>query len=105
MSSARAARAGSMDESRIDAWIRSVELDRRVAGAVRLLGGELRVEDVSARLGISERQLRRIVLADVGVAPKAFQRVARLRRLLARRRAGEVSPRPPSRRATPTRRT
>jgi AraC-like DNA-binding protein len=71
------------DESRIDAWIRSVELDRRAAAAVRLLTGELRVEDVSARIGISDRQLRRIVLAEVGVGPKAFQRIARLRRLLA----------------------
>jgi AraC-like DNA-binding protein len=78
-----------VDEPRIDGWIRSVELDRRAAGAVQLLARELRVEDVSARIGISERQLRRIVLAEVGVGPKAFQRIARLRRLLASAERGD----------------
>lgn len=77
------------DEARIDAWIRSVELDRRAAAAVRLLTVELRVEDVSARIGISVRQLRRIVLAEAGVGPKAFQRIARLRRLLASAERGD----------------
>ena len=78
-----------LDHPRIDAWIRSVELDRRAAAAVRLLDGELRVEDVSVRIGISERQLRRIVLAEVGVGPKAFQRIARMRRLLASAERGD----------------
>jgi AraC-like DNA-binding protein len=77
------------DDRRIDAWIRSVELDRRAVAAVRLLAGELRVEDVSARIGISDRQLRRIVLAETGVGPKVFQRIARLRRLLAAAERGD----------------
>jgi AraC-like DNA-binding protein len=77
------------DERRIDTWIRSIELDRRAVAAVRLLAGELRVEDVSARIGISERQLRRIVLAETGVGPKVFQRIARLRRLLTSAEGGD----------------
>ena len=77
------------DEPRIDAWIRSVELDRRAVAAVRLLAGELQVEDVSARIGVSVRQLRRIVLSEVGVGPKAFQRIARLSRFLASAERGE----------------
>ena len=77
------------DEPRIDAWIRSVELDRRAVAAVRLLAGGLRVEDVSARIGVSARQLRRIVLAEVGVGPKTFQRIARLSRFLADAQRGD----------------
>jgi AraC-like DNA-binding protein len=77
------------DEARIDAWIRAIGLDRRAAAAVRLLTDELRVEDVSARLGVSDRQLRRIVLAEVGVGPKAFQRIARLRRFITSAERGD----------------
>ena len=71
------------DQQRIDAWIRSVELDRRAVAAVGLLADGLPVEDVSAQVGVSARQLRRIVLAQVGLGPKAFQRVTRLNRFLA----------------------
>ena len=77
------------DEPRIDAWIRSVELDRRAVAAVRLLAGGVRVEDVSARIGLSVRQLQRIVLAEVGVGPKTFQRIARLNRFLADAQRGD----------------
>lgn len=77
------------DDLRIDAWIRSVELDRRAAAAVRLLAGDLRVEAVSARIGVSERQLRRILLAEVGMGPKAYQRIVRLRRFLASAERGD----------------
>lgn len=77
------------DDARIDAWIRSVELDRRAAAAVRLLAGEQRVEVVSPRIGVSERQLRRLLLAEVGLGPKAYQRIVRLRRFLTSAERGD----------------
>src|SRR4029077_16161609 len=49
------------DEPRIDAWIRSVELDRRAAAAVELLASGRRVEDVAARIGVSAPHPRRVV--------------------------------------------
>jgi AraC-like DNA-binding protein len=41
------------------------------------------VEDVSTCLGLSSRQLRRLVLTHTGLGPKTYQRVARLGRFLA----------------------
>jgi AraC-like DNA-binding protein len=43
---------------------------------------------VAGELGISERQLRRVVEAEVGYGPKRLGRVLRLRRALERVRSG-----------------
>jgi len=51
--------------------------------AVRLLqGGEVRVDRVAARLGITARHLRRAFTENVGVGPKEYARSVRLRRAL-----------------------
>lgn len=50
--------------------------------ARRLADREIRVADLAAELGVSERQLHRRVTAAVGYAPKTLARVARLRRLI-----------------------
>jgi len=71
----------------IDAWIRGVEPDARTRAAVRLLAGH-HVEGVAERIGLSSRQLHRLFMAEVGINPKTFQRVARLRRFLAFSEAG-----------------
>lgn len=42
-----------------------------------------RVRDTAERLGISERRLRDVFTASVGVSPKHFARITRLRRALA----------------------
>ena len=56
----------------------SGQLARR---AVRLLeGGEVRVESVAARLGVTARHLRRVFTESVGIGPKAFARTIRLQR-------------------------
>jgi AraC-like DNA-binding protein len=47
------------------------------------------VARVAAEIAVSERQLRRLVSAEVGYAPKLLARVLRLRRALARVRAGD----------------
>ena len=44
--------------------------------------------DVAEQLAVSERHLRRLVSAEVGYGPKRLGRVLRLRRALARVRAG-----------------
>ncbi len=56
------------------------------AAAARL--ERARVSAVAGELGISERQLRRVVEAEVGYGPKRLGRVLRLRRALERVRAG-----------------
>jgi AraC-like DNA-binding protein len=56
----------------------SGQLARR---AVRLLeGGEVRVERVADRLGVTSRHLRRTFTESVGIGPKEFTRTVRLRR-------------------------
>jgi AraC-like DNA-binding protein len=75
------------DDSRVDAWLRSIEVDARTARAVALLAAH-RVADTAERLGITIRQLRRVLVTDVGLAPKAFQRVVRLQRFLSNSERG-----------------
>ncbi len=50
--------------------------------AVRLLGSRS-VDAAASGLGLSSRQLRRLMLGQTGLGPKTYQRVARLRRFLA----------------------
>ena len=77
---ARAARR-LRDDQAVDAWIRSIEPDRRTAAAIELLQSES-IEHVATRLGISTRQLHRDIVANVGLTPKTLQRVMRLQRFL-----------------------
>ena len=58
------------------------------ATAVGLLAGHTSVADVARRLGCSERTLERHLRADVGLGPKALQRVIRFRRYYGLRRDG-----------------
>ncbi len=53
--------------------------------AVRLLeGGEVRVERIAERLGVTSRHLRRAFTESVGVGPKDFARTVRLQRAVRR---------------------
>jgi AraC-like DNA-binding protein len=65
--------------------------DSLVRAAVRALGElpESRISGLAGELAVSERQLRRRVIAQVGYGPKRLARVLRLRRALAAVRAGE----------------
>lgn len=57
--------------------------DRLVTAAAWLLGEPaVRAEDIAARLGVSERQLRRRCQAAVGYGPATLRRVLRFRRFL-----------------------
>jgi methylphosphotriester-DNA--protein-cysteine methyltransferase len=69
------------DDQALDAWVRSIEPDRRTAAAIELLQSES-IEHVATRLGISTRQLHRSIEANVGLTPKTLQRVMRLQRFL-----------------------
>jgi AraC-like DNA-binding protein len=77
------------DSRAIDAWIRSIEPDRRAAAAIELLQSEP-VSSVATRLGLSSRQLQRIITTNVGLSPRTLQRVMRMQRFLeyAERRPG-----------------
>jgi AraC-like DNA-binding protein len=56
--------------------------DPRLRAALDLLGTTT-VDDTADQLGLSARQLRRLVTSAVGLGPKTFQRVLRLQRFLA----------------------
>ncbi|XBB68829.1 helix-turn-helix domain-containing protein [Nocardioides sp. WV_118_6] len=65
-----------------------------VARALGLLTSGVRVTDVAGDVGYSRRRLTSLVQAECGLAPKAFQRVARFeaaRRLLGVRPLAEVA--------------
>jgi AraC-like DNA-binding protein len=70
-----------VDPGHLDAWVRGIQPDPRVAAAVQLLDAHP-VEDVAELVSVSSRQLRRGLLAQVGLAPKAFQQVLRLQRFI-----------------------
>jgi AraC-like DNA-binding protein len=69
------------DDHVFDAWIRSIQPDRRTATAIDLLQSDS-VEGVARQLGISPRHLQRNIVANVGLTPKTLQRVMRLQRFL-----------------------
>ena len=60
--------------------------------AVALLGAGHRVREVALRLGCSQRTVERHVLTDVGLSPKALQRVLRFRSYFAQRGSGVPGP-------------
>jgi AraC-like DNA-binding protein len=70
-----------LDGEALDAWIRAVEPDGRTAAALQLLRDHP-VALASARVGISPRQLQRLLHTHAGVGPKTYQRVVRLQRFL-----------------------
>jgi AraC-like DNA-binding protein len=74
--------------------------DERVRAATAKLaqtGGALRVSELAASVGVSERQLERLFQERVGLRPKVFARVMRLQRAVALlERPAQASPRWPS---------
>jgi AraC-like DNA-binding protein len=75
------AAAELLDERLLDSWLRSIEPHERASAAVRLLASRS-VSAVADDVGVSPRQLRRILLTEVGLTPKAYQRVVRFQRFL-----------------------
>ncbi len=78
----------------LESWLRPrlrAEPARDVAAAVDAIlasPGAVTLPAVAARAGIGARQLERRFLADVGMPPKTFARIARLQRALSRIAAG-----------------
>jgi AraC-like DNA-binding protein len=64
----------------LDSGVRDRRVERALAGLRRPMS---RVAGVARDLGVSERHLRRLVLAHTGLEPKMVQRVARFKRFLA----------------------
>jgi AraC-like DNA-binding protein len=79
------ARAALVSEFLLDRNRQRRPLDRRIEHAVRLLhaveGGS--IASLAKNVGLSERQLERLFHAHVGVRPKFFARVLRLKRAVA----------------------
>ena len=63
---------------RID--LRSPGLVASASTLVQQFGGLVRIDEVAARLGVSQRQLERTFRSHVGLTPKTLARLARLRR-------------------------
>ena len=85
LGSRQARRLGNWRE--LDAWARSIVPDPRATVAVDLLATNS-VNRVAEDIAVSERQLRRIVLAEAGLSPKVFQQVLRLQRFVRTADAG-----------------
>jgi AraC-like DNA-binding protein len=69
------------DAAHLDAWIRSIEPDRRATGAVELLEHRS-VGLVASQLGISTRQLHRVLRAEVGLPPSTYRLIRRFQRFV-----------------------
>ena len=87
MFGARRARS-LIDRRALDAWLRAVQPDGRTVAATRLLAW-LPVGTAADELGITVRQLRRILISNVGLSPKPYQRVVRFQRFLAAAEYGQ----------------
>jgi len=77
--------AGDIWAGRVPALISAATLDLRTVRAVALLQGiePVLVADVATEVGLSTRQLLRLLTTHTGLGPKSLQRVARLQRFLA----------------------
>jgi AraC-like DNA-binding protein len=66
-------------------WVAGIGVNHRTAVAVHQLRTAATgdVATIAAAVGLSGRQLRRVMLADVGLGPKTLQRIGRLQRFLA----------------------
>jgi AraC-like DNA-binding protein len=53
--------------------------------------GQPRVAELAARLGVSDRHLRRLVMDETGISPRRFARIQRFHALL---RSADAAPRP-----------
>ena len=70
-----------LDARERDAWVTSIEPRPRTERAVRLLS-RYPVDLAAVELGLTSRQLRRVLVTEVGLAPKVFQRVLRMQRFV-----------------------
>jgi AraC-like DNA-binding protein len=70
-----------VDPAGRDAWIRSIQPDGRVTRAVDLLATHS-VAESADQLDLTPRQLHRLLRAELGLAPKVYQRVVRFQRFL-----------------------
>jgi AraC-like DNA-binding protein len=59
--------------------------------SLRNLSGQPRVAELAARLGVSDRHLRRLVVDETGISPRQFARIQRFHALL---RSADAAPRP-----------
>jgi len=81
------ARFALLERALVDRLARARRSHAAVPAAIAALAdGTTRVAAVAAALGISPRRLTDIFTAEAGLAPKAFARIARFRRALARAR-------------------
>lgn len=70
-----------LDARQRDAWVTSIEPSLRTERALQLLSTHP-VEFAAAAVGLTSRQLRRVLVTEVGLAPKVFQRVLRMQRFV-----------------------
>ena len=85
---ARLARMEAVLSERLHRWLRDRSADEplatRAIALMRQARGGAGIRDVASALGVGERRLERAFDRSVGVAPKVFARVMRLRRAVRR---------------------
>ena len=70
---------------RVHRWLATAAPDPRAGAAAERLwhGPSVEVAEVARDVGLSDRQLRRLLHAEVGLGPRTYQRIGRLQRFLA----------------------
>jgi AraC-like DNA-binding protein len=76
------ARAAAAHDARRGTFLPSAPLVRVGMEMLRASAGQLRSAALSAPLGVTDRHLRRVILAETGISPRRFARVQRFHALL-----------------------
>ena len=83
----------AFEQSLLSGLARARPVDRAVDAAVKAIlraGGNLSIAPLAPALGVTRQHLARAFAVHVGVSPKTFARVARVRRVLAKARVASV---------------
>jgi AraC-like DNA-binding protein len=75
-------RAAAVQAARHGPWLPAPPLVRVGMHMLRAGAGQLRPGALSAPLGVTDRHLRRVILAETGISPRRFARVQRFHALL-----------------------
>ncbi len=76
---------------RVAADADAADLSETAARMIGAYGGQVRIDDLADKLGVTRRQLERQSLRDLGISPKMLARITRFRRAASLLSGGAVS--------------
>jgi AraC-like DNA-binding protein len=75
---------------RVAAEADAADLSEMAARMIGAHGGQVRIDDLANKLGVTRRQLERQSMRDLGISPKMLGRITRFRRAAAMLSGGQV---------------